>query len=417
VREPRVVVVGAGLAGLACARELERRGSSVVVLEAGDRVGGRVRTDNVDGFTIDRGFQVLNTAYPALTSVVDLDALDLRRFPRGVRIRRDGNLHDIPHPLSSPTAALRATTSGAADLRGKFALARYAAALVASSPAQLMSREDIAAVDAWSAELPDQVVEQVLVPFMSGVVLDPAVETSRIFTDLMMRLFARGVSAVPASGMQQLPAHIADQLGPGTIRLNTHVVSASAHGVELGDGDSVAASAVVIATDPWAAQRLVPDLGELPPAHGVTTYYFASRPWSGSDGTLVTDANGSGLANSVILTETAPEYSKDGRALIASSVFHHGDRPGLDAPRAEAVARELHRAPDCAWELVATRTIDRALPAMPAPLQMRKPTWFPERGLWVAGDHRDTSSIQGALVSGLRVARSVSRSLAKEQAT
>jgi glycine/D-amino acid oxidase-like deaminating enzyme len=415
VPELPVVVVGAGLAGLACAGSLLDDGWPVVVLEAADQVGGRIRTDIVDGFRIDRGFQVLNTAYPALRS--HLAALDLRELPRGIRVRRAGELHDVSHPLASPLAAARAASSRVVGLRGKLALGRYAAGLVASSPAALKRREDLPALAAWERELPEQVVREVLVPFMSGVVLDPEVDTSRVFTDLMMRLFARGASAVPAAGMQALPELLARRLPAGTVRRESTAVSVSGTGVELLGGATLDAAAVVVATDPWAAQALVPDLGPLTATRGVTTYFFATDPWPRQDPTLAVDADGSGVANSVVLSASAPEYSSDGRSLIATSVFHADGRPVLAGPAAAEIARELHRAPEGRWQLVATRTVAHALPAMPAPLELRKQTWFPARGVWVAGDHRDTSSIQGALVSGTRVAHAVSRQLALRAAS
>ncbi|MEZ0579099.1 NAD(P)/FAD-dependent oxidoreductase [Nocardioides sp. MH1] len=407
--ERPVVVVGAGLAGLACARDLARAGRSVLVLEAADRVGGRIVTDEVDGFQVDRGFQVLNTAYPALSAFVDLGALRLRGFPRGVRVRSGGVVRAVPHPLTSPTAAVRAATSGATGLRGKVALARYAGGLLVSSPAAIKVRQDLPATEAWRERLPDQVVTDVLVPFMAGVVLDADVRTSRVFTDLMMRLFARGDSAVPAEGMQRLPEAIADQLPTGVVRLETPVAAVDRTAVVLADGRQLDASAVVVATDGWTATRLVPDLGPAPSPRGVTTYSFAAPPWARQDGTLAVDADGSGVVNSVVLTASAPEYGDGRRALVSTSVLHTDGGPRLDACAAEAVARELHEAPDADWELVATRHVPRALPAMPAPLELRKPTWCEGSGVWVAGDHRDTSSIQGALVSGGRVARSVLR--------
>lgn len=408
-----VVVVGAGLAGLACARELQRSGRRVLVLEAADRVGGRVRTDRVDGFLVDHGFQVLNTAYPALPRYVDLPALDLRTLPRGVRLRRAGALHMVPHPLASPTAPLRAATTRAVGPRGKLALGRYTAGLLARGAAGAKRGEDMPAPDAWRAALPEHVVRDLLVPFMSGVVLDPEVRTSRIFTDLMMRLFARGGSAVPATGMQALPEAVGGALAPGVVRLGTPVLSVERDGVELAEGGVVDAAAVVVATDPWTAQALVPEIGALPPARGVTTYFFSSRLWRGQDPTLVVDADHSGVATSVVLSATAPGYAPADRALIATSVFRDDRGPVLDASAAEEVARTLHRAPEGPWELVATRDVPRALPAMPSPLELRKQTWFPGAGVWVAGDHRDTSSIQGALVSGGRVGRAVCEQLSR----
>ena len=408
--ERPVVVVGAGLAGLSCAARLQRDGLRVVVLEAGDAVGGRVRTDVVDGFTIDRGFQVLNTAYPALRTEVDLDALDLRYLPRGVRVRRDGRLHDVPHPFSSLGAPLRAATTRAVGVKGKLALARYAAGVVLGSPQAVKRRTDVPAALAW-ASLPDDLVSDVLEPFLSGVVLERPVTTSRVFTDLMMRMFARGASAVPSRGMRALPEALARRLPADAIQLEAAVGRVEATSVELADGRVVPARAVVVATDPWSARELVPDLGPAPEPRGVTTFYFAAPRWRAADGKLVVDADGSAVTNSVVLTESAPEYSTDGRALVATSVLDPGSAPAVDAGVVRELAGELHGTSGATWELVATREIPRALPAMVAPHPLRQPVRLSQSGVWVAGDHRDTSSIQGALVSGRRAAVSVLRNL------
>lgn len=410
-----IVVIGAGLAGLSCATRLIREGFDVVVVEASDAVGGRMRTDRVDGFVIDRGFQVLNTAYPALRRVLDSENLELRPLPRGVRLRRGGTIEELPHPMSSPTAPLRAAMSGITNMRGKVALSRYVGRLLLSSPAALRRRPDVAADQAWRGSLPDQVVDDVLVPFMSGVVLEPTIWTSRVFTDLMMRAFALGTSAIPAAGMQSLPDAMAARLPVSTVRFDSPVATVSRNSVGLADGAAIDASAVVVATDPWTAYRLVPALGDPPEARAVTTYYHAAAPWPGLQGALVLDGDVTGVLNSVVLTASAPEYSTDGRALIATSVLHADGAPGgpggprLDAAQAQQVASELHGCSGEKWELIATRSIPQALPAMPAPLEMRKPAYVPDPGVWVAGDHRDTSSIQGALVSGARIAAAVTR--------
>ncbi|WP_182377669.1 FAD-dependent oxidoreductase [Nocardioides sp. WS12] len=405
-----VVIIGAGLAGLACAARLHAEQVPVVVLEAAEAVGGRIRTDVVDGFTIDRGFQVLNTAYPALQTGVDVDRLALRRLPRGVRIRRQGALHDIRHPLASPGAALGDLTTSVVGLRSKVALARYVASSVAARPSTIKGRADVEARAAW-AQLPDDVVDDVLTAFFAGVVLEAEITTSRVFTDLMMRMFVHGNSAVPAAGMQALPEELARQLPAGTVRLGTPVASVVEGGVALADGPVLEARGVVVAADPWTAHELLPELGAPPAARAVTTYYFAAAPWADIDPLLTLDADGSGVVNSVVLTASAPEYSTDGRALVATSVLHATGRPVLDAAAAQAAARELHQAPGGDWELVATRDVPHALPAMTAPHPLRKPVEVIPDRLWVAGDHRDTSSIQGALVSGRRTANLVATAL------
>jgi len=408
-----VVVVGAGLAGLACARDLGRHGLAVRVLEAGDAVGGRVRTDRVDGFTLDRGFQVLNTAYPALAGTVDLEALDLRTFDASVTLLIDGEQVVVGNPLQDPrhsASTLRVLVGG---LRGKVALGRYAGLCLALPATVLKRREDLSAAEAWRrARIPPDVVDRVLRPFLSGVLLEGEMSSSRRFTDLMFRMFARGRSTVPAGGMQRLPQQLADALPAGTVRLGSRVEAVFTGRVDVAGGP-VSARAVVVATDPWAASTLLP--GELdPPApRGVTTVYHAAPPFPEASGRLLLDTGRRDVLNSIAISAAAPEYAPPDRVLVSTS-FLHGSAPGdLDAAGIPAVLARLHRTDTSAWEVVARYDIPRALPGMPAPHSFRRPVRLETgRGrLYVAGDHRDTSSLQGALVSGRRAARAVAADL------
>ncbi len=406
--EHGVVVVGAGLSGLACARALHRAGRRVQVLEASDGVGGRVRTDVVDGFRLDRGFQVLNTGYPEARQVLDLDALDLRYFDSAVTIRRGGRLHRVANPLQAPAQAGSLLSAPVDGLRGRVALAAYVARAAALPVGALRQRDDVPGPQAWrAAGIPDQVVRDLLTPFLTGVVLEREPTASRRFLDLMVRMFARGRTAVPATGMQAMPEQLAAALPPGVVRLETPV-DAVAEGVVVVEGRELPAEAVVVATDPWTAHRLLPGLGEPPAARGVTTHYHAAPPGTADRATLVADADGSGVANSMVLTAAAPEYSEDGRDLVATSVVHDAGGPTPTGADLLAVLAQLHERDTSAWQPVASYEIPRALPAMPAPHPMRRPVRVGP-GVYVAGDHRDTSSIQGALVSGRRAAESVLR--------
>lgn len=400
-----VLVVGAGLAGLHAALRLAAAGLDVHVVEASDGVGGRMRTDLVDGFRLDRGFQVLSTGYPEAARVLDLGALDLRELDSAVVVRSGGRLRRVDNPLASPTRLPALAASGVAGLRGKATLAAYAAQTVALPPSVLRRRADVPGPEAWRrAGIPEQAVHDVLVPFLSGVVLERDITTSRRFLDLMMRMFARGRSAVPADGMQRIPAQLASRLGHGRVHLGSPVSEVHPTGAFVA-GREVAAGAVVVAADAWAAVRLVPALGEAPAARGVTTYYHAADPWPGQSGTLVVDADGSGVANSVVITAAAPGYSADGRSLVATSVVHDDAAPVMREHDVRRALAGMHERDTGDWELVATYDIPHALPAMTAPHPFRRPVLV--GGVVVAGDHRDTSSIQGALVSGRRAAEVV----------
>jgi phytoene dehydrogenase-like protein len=412
-----VVVVGAGLAGLRCAREVARAGLGVLVLEGSDAVGGRVRTDRVDGFLLDRGFQVLNDGYPELGAAVDVSRLRLCRMDDAVVVRRGGRLHRVGNPLANPTDAVGLARTPLLGWGQKLRLGAYASAAAALPVTTLLDRPDVPARQAWNAAgISDETVDAVLRPFFAGVVLEEGMTTSRRFVDLMLRMFARGRSTVPAAGMQALPEQLATALPPGTVRLGSPVTDVRPDGVEVA-GRVVDARAVVVATDAWAAHDLLPGLGVPPHARGVTTVSHSAPSWPGQRGTLVTDADGSMVANSMVISAAAPSYAPAGRALVSTSVVHgpqarHGEP--LDEAALLRALEELHEQDTSGWERLATYDLPRALPAMTAPHDFRRPVRVAHQGsrVYVTGDHRDTSSIQGALVSGRRAAAAVVSDLA-----
>jgi hypothetical protein len=403
-----VVVVGAGLAGLACARHLATAGLEVRVLEAADAVGGRVRSDVVDGFTLDRGFQVLNTAYPELARVVDLDDLDLQEFDAEVAVSINGSRVLVPNPLQKPGRTPTVLRIPVGGVLGKASTGLYAGLCVALPPASLKQREDVTSIEAWRrAGIPPDVVNGLLRPFFAGVLLEQGMTTSRRFTDLMLRMFARGRSTVPAGGMQRLPERIAAALPTGTVRLRDAVHAVRTGSVDADQGP-VSARAVVVAADPWTAGRLVAGV-PAPVARGVTTVYHAAPPFESASAMLLMDSGATPVANSIAISAAAPSYAPEGRVLVSTSMVHGTVPDRVDGPEVRSALARLHATDTSSWELVGTYDLPRALPGMPAPHPLRKPARVEvaDGTVYVAGDHRDTSSIQGALVSGRRAARAV----------
>lgn len=411
-----VVVIGAGMAGLTCARALVAAGRSVVVIEASDGVGGRVRTDVVDGVRFDRGFQVMLTGYPELAHNIDLEALSPQRFSSGVTVRHDGKFTRVADPTREPLAApwsLRIATP--AD---SIKLLKWRRRLTATPGPELATAPQVTTA-ALLADLgfSDRLVEQFFRPFVSGTFFDPELGTSSRFTELVFRSFFRGDVAVPAHGMQALPEQLAADLPDGSILLNTRVdlvdgtrITATATG-PLAPASSVKADAVVVATDAPNARNLVGDRIPIQTMdRAATTFQYLADQAPIRQPDLVLAADDIGPVNTVaVMTNVAPGYAPDGTHLI--SVSMPGIPAGEDADIDRLVRTQLGGwwgAQVSKWELARVDRILHAQPRMdPEDLPtLRRPVRVDDR-TWVCGDHRDTASLQGAMVSGRRTAEDI----------
>lgn len=402
-----VVIVGAGLAGLACARQVAAAGLDVVVLESTDAAGGRIRTDPVDGFLLDRGFQVLNDSYPELARAVDLDALDLKPFLRGALLRVDGRRHRLVDPRQRPGALGSTVTALATAPVGSLAdRARLGALVVRAARGdgrRLVDDPDVGTRDLLRARgISTTTIDRLATPFFRGVFLEEDMATSSRFFSLVARTFARGQACLPARGMQSLPQQIADSLPTGTVHLSNPVRAVRSHGVDTEAG-TMTARAVVVAVDPVAAGRLVEGVA-VPPMRSVTTWYHSPAEAPTDEAIIALDADGGPVASSIVLTNAAPTYGPAGRALVATSVI--GPRILGDADLARHLG-ELWGTSTAGWDLIGRVEVPEALPAALPPLAPRLRRSVEVGGVYVAGDHRDTPSIQGALVSGRRVAEAV----------
>ena len=398
-----VVVVGAGLAGLAAAVRLQQAGVDAVVVEAAEGVGGRVRTDVVDGFRLDRGFQLLNPAYPEAQRLLDLDALELRPFDAGLAVARDGRRHILGDPLRMPSTLPVDLMAPVGSVRAKASFGSWAAGLGLGSADSIRERPDRSLMDELRHRgLDGALTDRVLRPFLSGVLADHELASSQRVASMLLRAFARGNPSVPAQGMQAIPDQLAARLLPGSLHLGVRAGALASGHVDT-DAGRVSARAVVVAADPVTAS----ELGAVPPApmRSLTTWWFVATEPPTDRPLLHVDGDAAGpLANTVVMTNAAPTYGPgDGRALIgATAVGSHPDR----AAEAQRHAGRIYGVDASGWELLRTDVIDRALPAHPPGQPLARRVELGD-GLFVAGDHRDTPSTQGALVSGRRAADAV----------
>ena len=401
-----VVVVGAGLAGLNATRHLVAAGLDVVVVEASERVGGRVQTDYVDGYLLDHGFQLYNPAYPEGAKVLDHTSLDLKAFFPGAVLATSDGPRWMVDPLRAPRVGLR-NVRLPLGVRGTAQTLNYISRCAVTDARELQQRPDVSTLDALSqAHVKGRPIDLLLRPFLAGVLADPDLATSRRFTDLVLRSMARGTPSVPAQGMRAIPEQLVRPVR-GHIFRGVRALSVTPNRVET-DAGGIDCEAVVVAADPTTAATLVPGLPQ-PQMRALTTWYFAideSDLYSGRAALVLESAGRSPVTNAVVLSYAAPAYAPAGKHLLQATAV---GEPDADLATIRHHLAQMYGVPTGHWESVGQYPIREALPAALPPFQVRGQQDFD--GILVAGDHRDTPSIQGALVSGRRAAEQVRRRL------
>ena len=404
-----VVVVGAGLAGLAAATVLANAGRDIVLIEASDDVGGRVRTDEVDGFLVDRGFQVLLTAYPEVDRQLDRAALRLRAFEPGALVRIGERFHAVGDPFRQPGRLLSTAAAPVGSPVDKLRLLALRRRLRATPVPQLLRGEDVDTADALRQDrFGRAMIDRFFRPLVGGIQLDPGLKASRRMFDTIFRTLSEGDAAVPAAGMGAIPRQVASRLHPRRLHLDCPAIRIEPGKVTVAGDRAIAADRIVVATEGPSASHL---LG-LPPvaSRPATCVWFATdRPPTDSR-LIVLDGTGTGPAlNVAVVSNVAPEYAPAGWALVAAAC------PGIaEADIEPAVRRQLRHwwgGQVDEWRHLRTHVIAHGQPDQRPPFSPKQRVALGD-GLFVCGDHRDTASIQGAMFSGRRCGEAVVASLA-----
>ncbi|MET9776001.1 NAD(P)/FAD-dependent oxidoreductase [Streptomyces sp. NPDC006367] len=441
-----VVVVGAGIAGLAAAHRLASAGVTTTVLEAAHGVGGRMATEKVDGFRLDRIGQLLSTAHPELRLTPGLDGLALLPFAPGVLLHSEGRHHRAGVPAGAgarsargargalhavralasaprPGAAPRRTASAprtpgaapsvprprtGAPLGTAVDQARLGAALtrLAAMPAErLLARPELPAAQALAARgLPARTIDGFLRPLLAALLCDPDLTTSSRCADLALQAFARGRSVLPEGGAEAVPELLARALPPGTVRTGVRVTSVATNAVTTAEHGVIRCRAVLVATDARAAAGLLPGL-RVPDFHPVTVVHHTTDEPPATGASLLLDADRGGpVAHTAVVSQVDPSRAPAGRALVSSTVL--GPPPSdVDTAVRIHLAR-LYGTSTARWETLAVRHTAEAVPAMRPPHDPQRPVRL-LAGLYVCGDHRDAGTVQGALHSAHRAAAAI----------
>ncbi|SFS33420.1 NAD(P)/FAD-dependent oxidoreductase [Halostagnicola kamekurae] len=434
---PRVIVVGAGLAGLVASRHLAAAGADVTCLERRETVGGRVRTATRDGFRLDRGFQVLFTGYPAVRRELDLEALELRRFAPGAVLAGPDGRSTLGDPVRDPTALLATLRNGDVTLGDKLRVLRLRAAL-ARRPlefeAVFAGGEDDESIAEFLRErgFSERFLENFAGPFYRGITLDRSLSTSKRVFEYTFAALAAGHIAVPADGMGAITAQLASNARRAGAAVETETAvtaigekrsgaSDSDEGtnergrsvaVEVANGGDRTADAVVLATDPKAARELT-GLESIPTdARSCVTQYYRLPADTGleTESRLLLNTGERGPNHVVPHSDVAPEYAPEGATLVSATFL--GDREEDDGELTELTG-------ECLESWYRTQRFDRLEPIHTDRVQFAQfaqPPGIHETlpdvrdagdGVYLAGEYTRWSSIQGAMASGRAAAEAV----------
>ena len=403
------IIVGGGIAGLCCAKELHSRNKSFVLLEASDRVGGRIATDDVDGFKLDRGFQVFLTAYPEAKRVLDYGSLDLKAFEPGALIFHEGKLHRLSDPWRRPQHLLATALSSAATFSDKLKISKLRSFVSKGSLAELIRRPELPTYQALERfGFSDVIIQRFFAPFLGGIFLDGELETSTRMFEFVFRMFSQGEATVPSAGMQAIPQQIAKSLPNDAIRLNTRVNDITDQTVTTEAGEKLDAKAIVLATaNPEASQLAeIEERSEC----GVTCVYFSADKPPVNEAILVLNGDGRGPINNLCVQSLVSQsYAPSGKHLVSATVL------GADAGEhvvddVKSQLKEWFGNEAESYRHLKTYRIPFALPSQAKLDPLEKPAEL-RPGLFRCSDDCDTASINGAMAAGRRAAEAVAKAL------
>jgi phytoene dehydrogenase-like protein len=398
----RVAIIGAGMAGLACAIRLRQRGHETVVHEASEAPGGRVRTDDFGAFRLDHGFQVYLTGYEQTGKLLGEDGPVLHPFAPGAMIRVGDRWHRVPDPFRAESweDLLDAWRAPIGSLADKIRVGLLRLSLAATGPDYDFEDGGTSTLEWLRARgFSERIIQRFFRPFYGGIFLENELATSAAMFRFTFGHFARGFAALPSGGMGQISTRLAARAG--TIRYLDPITRIDGTALSHGDGSTTRHDAVVVATDGPAAAKLL----ARPEArgHAVTCLYFSSdaAPWS--EALVGLNAGPGPIHNIAALDRVAPGYAPRDRSLLSVTVLGDQDPESLRSPVAAQLSSWF---PKQRFDWLRGYRIPHALPVI-APKGLTAPA-LPD-GVFLAGDHRTHASIEGAVVSGLAAAEEIDR--------
>lgn len=408
-KDADVIIIGAGLAGLTAAKVLKAAGKSIKLLEASDKVGGRIKTDEVNGFLLDRGFQVLLTAYPEAKHFLDYKALDLRRFDPGALILSKVGVSRVGDPVRDPGALISTLLSTAGTFTDKLRMMKLKVKLRSKSINQIFSDPQFNTIDYLKNKgFSTRIIGQFFKPFMTGIFLEDQLSTSSRMFEFVFKMFSEGDAAIPAKGMGRIPAQLAAHLSVDELMFNQTVLEVENNNVKTNTGLTYRANSVIIATNQLHLPK--PYGQQVTGFRSVTNMYFTGLKRPHEQPLIALNAVPGRLVNNVaIMDRISPNYAKNTEALISLSLIGDHSKNG-EAELQDKVINELKFwYPEAInWKHLRTYHIPYALPNDDTVNNnIDQKSMRLTDNCFICGDHLLNGSINAAMKSGRLAAEAI----------
>ena len=421
-----VLIVGAGLSGLTCALRLHQAGIPVHVIEASDGVGGRVRTDQVDGFLLDRGFQVYLSAYPQAGELLDLEALELQAFEPGAIVYDGKGLKRVMDVFRRPRYLIGSALSSIGSLADKMRVALLRFQTLGSSEEEIRDHKD-QSTESFLREFgfSEKMINGFFRCFYGGIFLETELRTSSRMFEFTFKMFSQGSATLPARGMGSIPLQLARRLPAETIRINSPATSVTCSSVTLANGSVLQGSHVVLATQASQTSEFIPSFSSHAPQwRSVTNVYYAADKSPLKEAIIALNGSSKGLVNNVCVpSDVSPLYAPEGKSLISVSLLGLHRDEHIPTEVKKELAAWFGEQVD-GWQHLRTDIIKHALPEQ-APEENQQNDTEADTGnhteapkgylkiddIMICGDHTTSASIEGAIISGNQTAAALLASI------
>ncbi len=406
-----VVVIGGGVAGLTCAIKLHKQGRQVLVLEEKNQVGGRIATENVGGFLLDRGFQVLQTGYPDINSYLDLEGLHLKDFPSGVVIRYEGDFHQFADPRKHPGSLLSTVVSPIGTIGDRIRMLKLVRSVTKKTMAEIFEeKEETALAFLKGRGFTDTYINSFFIPFFAGATLERSLNASSHVLKYLVRVFAMGRACIPAGGMADIPNQLVSRLPEQTVRCNAKVERIDGNTVILSDGEDLQAKHIVLATEEPAFKQLVPESSVRRSVTETCIYFSADWMPPFKNPFLILNGETDGPINNMAFPSmVSSQYAPSGKTLIAIVVLgEEWQKKSNLSDLVLAQCEEWFGEKVKEWSHLKTYRIAHALPDQSLPMSSPyRLSDSEEENTVICGEHQGVPGLLWAMMSGRLAAEKI----------